>query len=138
MTQTTILVADDDPVTRKTLTAGLQGLGYAVLTATDVIQTVRVTQKDRPAAIVLDVMMPGGTGIEVLKRVRASLTMGFIPIIVISGMADDTLPARVKELGAAEFLAKPVDIQQLADALSRVLGPMPRGPVTGARPAHQP
>jgi DNA-binding response OmpR family regulator len=119
----TILVADDDPVFTLMVTTALRKDGYAVVTARDAMQAFRASMKDKPAAIVLDVQMPGGTGVEVLKKAKASsLTIG-IPIIVVSSLSDPALPEKVRALGADVFLAKPVDLDQLRAELKRLLTP---------------
>jgi putative two-component system response regulator len=75
-----------------------------------------------PDLILLDINMPGGTGIEVLKRLRVSSKTQQIPVIVVSGDETVTTEATARELGALDFLHKPVDQQKLSDAVSRALG----------------
>ena len=74
-----------------------------------------------PAAVILDINMPGGTGLEVLKRLKSSSKTNLIPVIVLSGSADPADVQNVIDLGADEFLGKPPDFDQLEGALSRLL-----------------
>jgi len=134
MTTTTVLIAEDDPVTLRALSAGLQAQGYHVITAVDALQAVRAALRSHPAAIVLDVQMPGGTGLEVLKRVKASSQTQLIPVIAISGSRDAALAGQVDALGAVAFLPKPVELPQLTDALRTALAS--RAPA--ARPVRAP
>ena len=60
-----------------------------------------------PDVIILDVNMPGGTGIEAIKRIRASLNTALIPVIILSGATDPQIPEKMKSLGADAFLSKP-------------------------------
>ena len=76
----------------------------------------------RPDVIVLDIQMPGGTGIAVLKQLKTSTKTSQIPVVVLSGSIDPQTIPTVKDLGADEFLPKPVDLDKLYDALSRLLG----------------
>ena len=78
--------------------------------------------REKSAAIVLDINMPGGTGIEVLKRLRISDKTRHIPVVV-SGRSEPNIETSVKDLGAHDFLNKPVDPDQLCEMLSRLLNP---------------
>lgn len=122
-----ILVADDDPTTRSVIAAGLQQDGYRVITAMDAMQTVRAAHKELPAAIVLDIMMPAGSGLDVLKKIKASSATQLIPVVAMSSMTDPKLPDQARALGANEFLPKPVDLPRLCDTLRRLLNPGPPG-----------
>lgn len=122
MTTATILVADDDPVTLGVLTVSLQHERYSVVTAVDALQAVMMAHRRAPNAIVLDVMMPAGSGLEVLKRLKASSETREIPVIAISSSKDATLPAKATALGAAVFLPKPVDLVELNGVLRRLVG----------------
>jgi CheY-like chemotaxis protein len=59
--------------------------------------------------------MPGGTGIEVLKRLRMSARTQHIPAVVVSGSSEPNVESTVKKLGACDFLQKPVDLDQLCE-----------------------
>jgi CheY-like chemotaxis protein len=78
--------------------------------------------RSSPSLILLDINMPGGTGIEVLKRLRVSNRTQQIPVIVISSEQNPATGSMARELGAIDFLHKPVDEQILASAIDRVLG----------------
>ena len=136
MATPTILLADDDLVTLRLLTATLNHEGYRVVTAMDAMQAVMVAHRTVPDAILMDVMMPGGSGLQVLKRLKASTETQQIPIIAISSSADPTLPAQTVALGAEAFLQKPVDLVQLNELLrSLLIGPPGTPPPpTGAPP----
>jgi len=79
-------------------------------------------------AIVLDIQMPGGTGIEALRRLRASTKTSSIPVFVLSASADAGTLAQVKALGVQVFLPKPIEPDALDRALCDALGqPAPEG-----------
>jgi len=75
-----------------------------------------------PNLILLDINMPGGSGIEVLKRLRVSNRTQQIPVIVISSEQNPATESMARELGAVDFLHKPVDEKILANAVDHVLG----------------
>lgn len=116
----TVLIADDDALTVAFLTAALRHAGFNVLVARDAMQAVMSTHRNRPDAILMDVEMPGGTGLQALQKIKASsLTMN-IPVVVVSGSEDPEMPEKVRALGASDFVKKPIDpseIQRLVTAL---------------------
>src|SRR5258708_32324385 len=80
-----ILLADDDSVTLETLGAQLRGVGYQVVTAMDAMQAFMVAQRSAPDAVLLDIQMPGGTGLGPPKRLRTSTKTPAIPSIALRG-----------------------------------------------------
>src|SRR6266496_537263 len=93
-----ILLADDDHVTLETLGAQLRGVGYQVVTAMDAMQAFMVAQRSAPDAVLLDIQMPGGTGLDTLKRLRTSTKTQAIPVIAISGLRDPEMGKRALAL----------------------------------------
>ena len=116
-----ILVADDDRVTLDTLGAQLRGVGYQVLTAMDAMQAFMVAQRSAPDAVLLDIQMPGGTGLDTLKRLRTSTKTQPIPVVAMSGLKDPEMSKRALALGAVEFFPKPVDFERLRAVLNRLV-----------------
>ncbi len=119
-----VLVADDDPLVAELLRTGLRARGWEVTVAADAMQAMRAAVREMPDAIVLDVNMPAGTGLNVLKWLKdtSKVQTAEIPVLVVSGLRDPDLPARVEQLGADEFLPKPVDLDTVYDALCRLTG----------------
>jgi len=119
-----ILIADDSRFQVQLISVYLEPKGFAVVSAGDALQTWMKALREKPEAIVLDLNMPGGTGIEVLKRLRMSDKTRHIPVVVVSGSSEPNIECTVKALGAHEFLQKPVDPSQLCEILSRLLAPL--------------
>ena len=115
-----ILVADDSRFQVELLSNWLSEKGATVVVAGDALQAWMKALRTEPDAIILDINMPGGTGLEVLKRLRLSAKTQHIPVIVVSSNQESEQSAR--SLGAAEFLPKPLDSELLAQALTRLLG----------------
>ena len=120
-----ILLADDDRVLTTLLTGRLRPRGVEVVVAHDAMQALMSAMRSPPDAIVLDIQMPGGTGLEVLRKLKTSSKTSSIPIIVLSGSGTKDTPREVTALGAAEFLLKPVDPEALYQALCRATGQAP-------------
>jgi DNA-binding response OmpR family regulator len=115
-----ILIADDDRVISAAIAARLKAAGYGTLVAFDAMQALMMVARNSPDAVVLDVGMPGGSGVHTLERLKASSKTAHIPVIVLTGSSDAALPAKVRALGAAEFLTKPVDYEKLEATLARL------------------
>ena len=117
----TILVADDDRVLAQLLSSRLSKANYTVVVSYDAMHAFMAALRLAPAAVILDINMPGGTGLEVLKRLKSSNKTSLIPVIVLSGSLDPADIQNVIDMGADEFLGKPPDFERLEDALNRLL-----------------
>ena len=123
-----ILIADDDRVQTLMLSTRLKAKGFEVAVAYDAIQAYTVAMRSLPDAIILDIQMPGGTGVAVLKHLKASTKTRQIPVIVLTGTLDPSEEPTFRELGVAQFLYKPVDMEQLDLALSQITRKSPDPP----------
>ena len=112
----TILVIDDDPEALEIIQRFLIKDGFSVITADSGEQGLRLAQEHQPAAITLDVMMPGMDGWSFLRVVKADPELRRIPVIMLTMIDDRT---RGYSLGAVDYLTKPVDREQLHKALTR-------------------
>ena len=119
------LVVDDDAEIREMLADYLATQGFEVLTAANGLEALLRVKRERPAAVVLDLMMPRLGGLETLKRIRA-----FDPaakVVVVSGSLDSEVRRQALALGAAGVLEKPVSLADLMAALGET-APAPRRP----------
>ncbi|MCJ7730511.1 MAG: response regulator [Sedimentisphaerales bacterium] len=121
MSEKKILVVDDEVDFVRILSAHLKSRGYSVVGASDAVGAIAAAQKERPDLIILDVAMPGGDGLTVLKRLGASDHTSLIPVIVLTGLAP-TMRAEAIAAGAVEFYVKPVDIDILLACIRKQLG----------------
>jgi signal transduction histidine kinase/DNA-binding response OmpR family regulator len=121
-----VLVIDDDPTQRDLIQRFLQKEGFSVVTAARGEAGLRLARKLQPAAITLDVMMPGMDGWSVLSALKADRDLRDIPVIMLT-MVDD--PDRGFALGAADFATKPVDRARLSQILKKYTCPQPPCPV---------
>jgi len=121
MDEKKILIVDDERDFVRILSANLKARGYNTVTASDAVGAITVAQRERPDLIILDVNMPGGDGLTVLKRLGASDHTSLIPVIVVTGL---TPGAKVEMLaaGAVAFYVKPVDIDILQACIHEQLG----------------
>src|SRR5919201_1243778 len=107
-----VLVVDDDERLREFVRVNLEMDGYAVREAANADEGLNALEQEPPDLILLDVMMPGMSGWEMLQRVQEQHGVGTIPVIMFSGQVEAGAEEAV-EHGAQAFIAKPVDPQQL-------------------------
>jgi CheY-like chemotaxis protein len=118
-----VLVADDDRVISHLVTSLLRQEGHQVVPAFDGMQSMMFAMRPpQPDLIILDIQMPGGSGLDTLKKLKASSKTMLIPVIILSGTASPEIWSEVEALGAVATLRKPVDRDALLDAVSQALG----------------
>ena len=109
----TILIVDDEKNIRDLLVFNLQNEGYNTIEASDGIQAVDVALKEKPDLILLDVMLPKLDGKSVCKKLRYSLNMSNIPILMISAKDTETDKIVGLEIGADDYITKPFQIREV-------------------------
>jgi pilus assembly protein CpaE len=114
-----ILLIDDDPGILRMLGLTLKRFGYTVTTAKDGQEGLAKAESFQPDLIILDIMMPDLSGLEVSRRLRANPKTAHVPILMLSAKAGDIDKAAGFQAGADDYLAKPVGVKAL---LSRVEG----------------
>lgn len=115
-----ILVVDDDGDVRSTLTDHLQGQGYTVTAVADAEQALAAVRSERPDLILLDLLLPGTNGLQVLRRVRQDDPT--VSVVVMTGLEDDGLSAATIQLGAILCLRKPFGLDRLDRAVRSGVG----------------
>ena len=109
-----ILVIDDEPINIKVIQKYLQEYGYKqVRGITDSSFALEGIQTEQPDVILLDVMMPRVSGIELLAEIRGTAGIAHLPVIILTASCDRETKLAVLDRGATDFLAKPVDIYEL-------------------------
>jgi excisionase family DNA binding protein len=106
-----VLVVDDDARLREFLRVSLEASGYSVSEATGGEQALAAIADERPALVLLDVVMPGVDGWQLLRRLEER--HGSIPVIMFSGQVDEASAQAAAEGGARGFIGKPFDPQEL-------------------------
>ena len=108
--KTRILVVDDDPETLRYVRDTLSDAGYAPLVTGDPDELSAIIRSERPRLVLLDLMLPGTDGIELMKRVP---DLADLPVIFISGYGRDETIAKALESGAADYIVKPFSPTEL-------------------------
>jgi diguanylate cyclase (GGDEF)-like protein/PAS domain S-box-containing protein len=116
-----IMVVDDDESTRFILRESLEMRGFLVEVAINGEEALRLFEIARPELILLDVMMPGMDGFEVCKVIRSGRGGSHVPIVMITGFEDIDSIKRAYEVGATDFVTKPINLFVLAERLRYML-----------------
>jgi class 3 adenylate cyclase/CheY-like chemotaxis protein len=116
-----VLIVDDDPMNRDILQTLLASQRFVILTAVDGEEGLAVAREQHPDLILLDVMMPKMDGIEVCRRLRSDPALPFTPIIMVTARGDSKDIVAGLEVGADEYLTKPVDPDALVARVKSML-----------------
>jgi len=114
-----ILIVDDDRSIRELLTMHLEERGYGVLAASSAAEGARLAAKAQPSAIVLDMRLPDGSGIDLLPALREQASES--PVLMITAHHDMATTILAMKAGAFDYLHKPLDIEAFDQALARAL-----------------
>jgi diguanylate cyclase (GGDEF)-like protein len=118
----TILMVDDEPINLEVIQAFLEDEGYRnFVTTEDSTQAMELIGKVRPDVVLLDLIMPKVTGFDILTAMRNSEELQHTPVIILTSATDADAKLEALELGATDFLGKPVDPSELALRLRNTL-----------------
>ena len=117
-----ILIVEDEANIVKLITSRLKANNYDVVVAYDGLYAVREAHEKKPDLIILDIKMPAGSGISVFENLKMTGDTMMIPIIFITAHATDELRKQALAMGAADFIVKPFDAEELLTKVKRVLG----------------
>ena len=109
-----IVIVDDEPINMEVVQAFLEEAGYSNFTLIEnSSEAMTILEQQRPDLLLLDLMMPEVSGFDVLNQVRKHPKLNHLPVIILTASSDDKDKLRALDLGATDFLAKPVDSSEL-------------------------
>jgi DNA-binding response OmpR family regulator len=117
-----LLVVDDNEDNRDMLARRLRRRGYEVETAESGASALERIEQERFDAILLDVMMPIITGLDVLAKIRASFSKRELPVLMATARTDSEDVVEALRLGANDYVTKPINIAEITAALDVALG----------------
>ena len=121
MSKAKVLVVDDSPTHLRLASEPLIEAGYEVMTAVDGEAAVEKAQSERPAVIVLDVVMPKINGFQVCRQIKSSPELDHIKVVILTSKTQESDRFWGKKQGADAYLTKPFTDAQLIDAVKGVL-----------------
>lgn len=116
-----VLIADDEPNIVVSLEFLMKREGHVVSVARDGPAALEAIRRDKPALVLLDVMMPGLSGFEVCQAVRADESLAGVKIVMLSAKGRDTDLAKGRALGADAYVTKPFSTRELAETVRTLL-----------------
>jgi len=131
----TVLVVEDDATLAGVVRYNMERAGYRCLVAVDGAKGLELARRERPALIILDLMMPGIDGIEICRRIRAEST---VPIIMLTARAEEIDRVVGLEVGADDYVTKPFSVRELVARVRahlRRAAMQPDSTVPGEQPA---
>ena len=117
-----VMMVDDEPLMTELIQAHLEDDGYSnFVVCNQPLQALELLRREKPDVLLLDLMMPGLSGFEVLATMRADRELRFTPVIVLTAATGADSKLRALQLGATDFLSKPVDASELVLRLRNTL-----------------
>ncbi len=116
-----ILVVDDSTTNVVLLEAILDEKGYRIETALNAKEAYTIIAKQSPDLILLDLLMPKISGFDFLAQIRSDEITKNTPVIVVSALTDEENISRIMDMGAIDFIKKPIDLQYLVEKVESVL-----------------
>lgn len=118
-----VLIADDDPLLVQLLEYKLSNRGFRAISVGDGDAALAMARKEMPDLIVLDGMMPGLDGFEVLRRLKESPETEGIPVVMLTGRKQEKDVVNGLSLGAEDYLIKPFSPEELITRIEKALEP---------------
>jgi diguanylate cyclase (GGDEF)-like protein len=135
MSEPRVLVVDDDADIRTVLALTLEHAGFEVLEATDGDRALEIIRVERPDVVLLDVMMPGRNGIEVLRELRTDARSANLPVLLLTARAQPQDAVSGLDAGADDYITKPFDgdevVARVHAAIRRADRQRASNPLTG-------
>jgi CheY-like chemotaxis protein len=114
-----VLVVDDDPVVAKSFDRVLSGKGYAVINARDGEEALRKLKDEQYDVVFTDIRMPGMSGIDVARQVKAK--QPWLPVVIVTGYGTDENEAQARSAGVSGFLHKPLTPDMIEETAQKAL-----------------
>jgi CheY-like chemotaxis protein len=121
----TVLVVEDDPETRSLTGEVFQAHGFEVLLADSVAAASTLLARSRPAMVLLDLAMPGGDGMGLLRQIKGDPALKAIPVVLVTGVPRESLPEDASL--ALAVMRKPFDVAKLAQIVRTFSEKMAQG-----------
>lgn len=118
---TKVLVCDDEFVLRTLIKAALEPRGFAIVEAADGDEAIELVRLERPDVVVLDLMMPGRSGLDVLTELRSDAELSSTRVLMLSARTQLADREAAASAGADRFLAKPFSPLELASVIDELV-----------------
>ena len=117
-----VILAVDDTPENLDVVKGVLGADYIIRAAINGRIALKIAEKQLPDLILLDIMMPEMDGYEVCQKLKADTRTADIPVVFLTGSHDDSSQGKAFDLGAIDFITKPIDGSALKNCVENILG----------------
>lgn len=125
-TEKVVLLAEDDKFLRRACATALTRRGLRVVTAGDGAEAIALFRSERPVLVLLDILMPKASGVDVLRAIRADADRPATPVIVLSNSSRESEMAETRRLGIDDYLIKAnLSLADLAEFVVQRVGALP-------------
>jgi two-component system, OmpR family, alkaline phosphatase synthesis response regulator PhoP len=121
MTEKTVLIVEDEEDAAELFAEMMRVSGFRVIKTSSSPSAIALMTSDKPDVVLLDIMMPEISGLDILRQMRRDPILVDIPVVIISAKSMPTDIKNSMEAGASTYLTKPVGFQDLKDAVERAL-----------------
>ena len=122
MNEKTVLIIEDEEDAAELFAEMMRVSGFRVVKITTSAPALDVLTSEKPDLVILDIMMPDISGLDVLRQMRGDPTLTHIPVVIVSAKGTPTDIKTGMDAGASTYLTKPVGFLELKEAVSRALG----------------
>ena len=120
--QKTVLVVEDNELNMKLFNDLLETQGYRVLQIDNGTDAMDMVREHRPDLVLMDIQLPGQSGLEVTKQLKADPDVAAIPVIAVTAFAMRTDEERIRAGGCEDYIAKPISVPVFLEKVKRYLG----------------
>jgi two-component system, cell cycle response regulator DivK len=117
----TVLIVEDNEKNMKLARDVLQAKGYATLEAVTGEEGVRLAKENKPNLVLMDIQLPGISGIEAFRQLRADPQTAAIPVIALTASVTPVDRSHIAQAGFSAFLGKPINLKEFLDTVKRLV-----------------
>jgi two-component system cell cycle response regulator DivK len=118
----TILIVEDNPSNLKLATTVLEHAGYRVLSTESAVNAIVMAQMELPQLILMDIQLPGMSGLDATRQLKAQAATASIPVIALTAFAMKGDEERILDAGCDGYIAKPFDYKELLARVVEIIG----------------
>ncbi|MDE0944572.1 MAG: response regulator [Alphaproteobacteria bacterium] len=118
----TILIVEDNEMNMKLFHDLLKLNGHNILQAKDGIEALEIARDRRPSLILMDIQLPGMSGLEITKLMKTDNDLKTIPVVAITALAMAGDEEKILESGCTEYISKPISAKQFLDTVTKYVG----------------
>lgn len=118
----TILIVEDNALVMKVYNTALASLGCAIVQAKNAAEALDHARRAKPDVVVMDIMLPGVSGLDITRQFKADPELKAIPVIAVTTLAAAGDQAKIKEAGCDAYLPKPINVDGFVRKVKEYLG----------------